>query len=58
MNALEPIRSKDQITAIKKILAAQNLRDAAWFTVGSNTGLRIGDWLNLTVGDVRVSKTK
>ena len=58
MNTVEPIRSKDQITAIKKILAAQNLRDAAWFTVGINTGLRIGDLLNLTVGDVRVSKAK
>ncbi len=29
MNTVEPIRSKDQITAIKKILASQNLRDAA-----------------------------
>ncbi len=58
MNTVEPIRFKDQIDAIKKILAAQNLRDAAWFTVGINTGLRIGDLLNLTVGDVRSSKTK
>lgn len=58
MTTVEPIRSKDQIAAIKKILAAQNLRDAAWFTVGINTGLRIGDLLNLAVRDVRLSKTK
>lgn len=58
MNTVEPIRSKDQIAAIKKILAATNLRDAAWFTLGINTGLRIGDLLALHIGDVRRTRTQ
>ncbi|MCL4495087.1 MAG: site-specific integrase [Firmicutes bacterium] len=58
MNTVEPIRSKDQIAAIKKILAATNLRDAAWFTLGINTGLRIGDLLALQIRDVHRTKTQ
>lgn len=53
MNTVEPLRDKRQIDAIRKILAAQNLRDAAWFTLGINSGLRIDDLLHLTVGDVQ-----
>lgn len=58
MKAVEPLRDKRQIEAIRKILAAQNLRDAAWFTLGINSGLRISDLLHLTVGDVRESPSK
>ncbi|POB12225.1 site-specific integrase [Sulfobacillus sp. hq2] len=58
MNTVEPIRDKKQIDAIRKILAAQNLRDAAWFTLGINSGLRISDLLHLTVWDVRETPTK
>ncbi len=58
MHTVEPLRDKRHIDAIKKVLAAQNLRDAAWFTLGINTGLRISDLLSLTVGDVRVSKNQ
>lgn len=58
MNTVEPLRDKKQIDAIRKILAAQNLRDAAWFTLGINSGLRISDLLHLTVGDVRETPTK
>ena len=58
MNTVEPLRDKRQIDAIRKILAAQNFRDAAWFTLGINSGLRIGDLLHLTVGDVRTSVSK
>ena len=58
MNTVEPIRSKEQIAAMKKILMATNLRDAAWFSVGINTGLRISDVLALHLGDVRRTKTQ
>ena len=58
MNTVEPIRSKEHILAIKKILIATNLRDAAWFSVGINTGLRISDVLALRLGDVRRTKTQ
>lgn len=58
VKTVEPLRDKRQIEAIRKILAAQNLRDAAWFTLGINSGLRISDLLNLRVGDVRESPTK
>ena len=55
MNTVEPLRDKKHIDAIRKILVAQNLRDAAWFTLGINSGLRIDDLLHMTVGDVRTS---
>ena len=58
MNTVEPLRDKKQIDAIRKSLSAHNLRDAAWFTLGINSGLRIGDLLHLTVGDVRETPTK
>lgn len=58
MNVVEPIRQTTDIQAIKTQLYARNLRDYAWFVLGLNTGLRIGDLLRLTVGDVRLSKTQ
>jgi integrase len=58
VNTVEPLRDKRHIDAIRKVLAAQNLRDAAWFTLGINSGLRIGDLLHLTVGDVRDAPNK
>ena len=53
MNAVEPIRDPKAIAALKARLHQQNLRDMAWFTLGINTGLRIGDLLRLEAGDVR-----
>jgi len=53
MNAVEPIRDPKAIAALKARLHQQSLRDMAWFTLGINTGLRIGDLLRLKVGDVR-----
>lgn len=58
MNVVEPIRQTTDIQAIKAQLHAHNLRDYAWFVLGINTGLRIGDLLRLTVGDVRLTKTQ
>lgn len=34
MNTVEPLREKRHIDARRKVLAAQNMRDAAWFTLG------------------------
>ena len=58
MNVVEPLRQPADIQAIKAQLHTTNLRDYAWFVLGVNTGLRIGDLLRLTVGDVRLSKTQ
>ena len=52
MNTVEPIRDARKIGAIKNMLKGANLRDYALFTVGINTGLRIGDVLALRLGDV------
>jgi site-specific recombinase XerD len=49
---VQPIRERKQIDAIKKILLSTNKRDYCLFVVGINSGLRIGDLLALTVGEV------
>lgn len=58
MERVEPIREARQIAAMKAVLKQTNLRDYAWFILGINSGLRISDILRLTVGDVRLSKTR
>ena len=50
MREVEPIRDPAMLTAIKARLHAQNLRDAAWFTVGINTGLPERDTMAYIVG--------
>lgn len=52
MNMVQPIRDKEKIEAIKKILRATSLRNELLFVLGINTGLRISDLLALQVGDV------
>lgn len=52
MEFVQPIRDKKQLEAMKKILKAGNIRDYALFVLGINSGLRISDLLQLTVGDV------
>lgn len=49
---VEPIRDKQKIEEIKKVLRGSNLRDYALFVLGINSGLRVSDLLSLTVGDV------
>lgn len=49
---VQPIRDRKQISAIKKILKATNIRDYCLFNVGINSGLRISDLLQLKIGDV------
>ncbi len=56
MNAVEPIRDPKAIAALKARLYQVNRRNAAWFTLGINTGLRIGDLLRIRVGDVRPTR--
>ncbi|TCL35423.1 phage integrase family protein [Anaerospora hongkongensis] len=53
MEYVEPIRSKQQIDAMKEYLKAQNLRNWLLFVLGINSGLRISDLLLLTIFDVK-----
>ena len=53
MNIVEPIRKISDIKKIENILKKQGLRDLLIFTIGTNSGLRISDILNLNVGNVR-----
>lgn len=52
MNYVEPIRSKDDIQAIKDYLYEWNERNYMLFVFGINTGLRISDFVKLRVKDV------
>ena len=53
MNLVQPIRDKEKIEEIKKILKRQNYRDYFLFFMGINSGLRISDMLKLKVKDVK-----
>ncbi len=53
MNKVEPIRDKNKIEEIKKILKNKSVRNYMLFVLGINTGLRIGDLLRLKVEDVK-----
>ncbi|WP_338736672.1 tyrosine-type recombinase/integrase [Sporomusa sphaeroides] len=53
MECVEPIRSKEQINAIKCYLRNHNLRNYLLFVLGINSGLRISDLLSLTIEDVK-----
>ena len=53
MNVVEPIRSKNDLKKIERILKQQSLRDLLFFVIGTNCGLRISDILNLDVGNVK-----
>ncbi len=53
MSTVEPIRNKNDIKKVEKILAKQSFRNLALFVMGTNCGLRISDILKLNVGDVK-----
>lgn len=53
MVMVEPIRKKEDIRKIEKILKRQSLRNLVLFKMGINCGLRISDILALNVSDVR-----
>jgi integrase len=52
MNEVQPIRDRNKINAIKRILSADNPRYRLLFVMGVNTGLRVFDLLGLRVSDV------
>jgi len=56
MELVQPIRDKNKIEAMKKILKAQSLRDHCLFVLGINSGLRISDLLSLKISDVAEGK--
>ena len=53
MVMVEPIRKKEDIRKIEKILKRQSLRNLVLFKMGIICGLRISDILALNVSDVR-----
>ncbi|MED4456133.1 site-specific integrase [Metabacillus fastidiosus] len=55
MQTVQPIKEKEKLEAIKKILRASSIRNELLFVLGINTGLRISDLLSLEIGDVKAS---
>lgn len=53
MNIVQPIRDKKKIEQLKTQLRKSGDRDYMLAYFGLNTGLRISDYIGLTVGDVR-----
>lgn len=52
MNEVEPIRDKDKISDMKRVLKEQSERNYMLFVFGINIGMRISDILRLKVCDV------
>ena len=52
MEFVEPIRDKNQIENVKRILKESGSRDFLLFIMGINSGLRISDMLKLKIKDV------
>lgn len=53
MEYVEPIREREKIESVKRILKCSGMRDFLLFLMGINSGLRISDILKLRVSDVR-----
>lgn len=53
MVCVEPIRDKEKIEIVKRILKENGSRDYLLFLMGINIGLRISDILKLKVSDVK-----
>ena len=53
MQYVEPIRDRDEIEKVKRILKISRMRDFLLFLIGINSGLRISDILKLKVSDVK-----
>ncbi|EZH67430.1 integrase [Bacillaceae bacterium JMAK1] len=52
MQLVEPIRNRDDIQLMKRILKRDSLRNYFLFSLGLNTGMRISDFIGLRVNDV------
>ena len=53
MNIVDPIRNKEYINAVKRVLRESGTRNLLLFLLGINTGLRVSDLLALRVRDVK-----
>ena len=53
MSTVEPIRKLKDLEKVRRVLRSTNFRDYLLFTLGINSGLRVGDILALNVGDVK-----
>lgn len=53
MRFVEPIKSKNDLKKIKKVLKCRSQRDYLLFLFGINTGLRVSDILALNIKDVK-----
>lgn len=58
MEFVEPIRDKQKIEAMKKVLRGTNMRDYCLFVLGINSGLRVSDLLALRIENVVNSSRK
>ena len=56
MVCVEPIRDKEKIEIVKRILKGHSSRNYLLFLMGINSGLRISDILKLKVRDVKNKK--
>ena len=56
MICVEPIRDKEKIEIVKRILKEHGSRDYLLFLMRINNGLRISDILKLKVSDVKNKK--
>jgi integrase len=53
MEIVQPIRDKEKIEDMKRELLKSGYKNYLMFVIGINTGLRIGDILELKVKDLR-----
>lgn len=53
MECVEPIRNRENIETVKRILKCEGMRNFLLFLIGINSGLRISDILRLRVCDVK-----
>lgn len=53
MEYVEPIREREKIETVKRILKCIGMRDFLLFLMGINSGLRISDIIKLRVSDVK-----
>jgi site-specific recombinase XerD len=52
MQTVQPIKDREKVEVMKKVLRASSLRNELLFVLGINTGLRISDILALKIADV------
>lgn len=53
MNVVSPIRNKEMVSRVKSCAWKMGVKPGLYVELGLNTGLRCGDLIQLTVGEVR-----